>query len=447
MSRYPACRILAAAMLVASTPAALAAGKTQRVSVGSAGQQADSISEGPEISGTGRYVAFESQATNLAAGTSEGFDQIYLRDRRAGTTTLVSVSSAGAVGNGSSIGPVLARGGKRVAFLSFATNLVPNATTGRGVYLRDVAAGTTSLVSVGQHGEPARCEPSVCGPDAQDYGAAEAISAFGRFVVFTSNATNIVPGAGHDRIDLFVRDLQAGVTTLESKGQGGAPANGDSRGAAITPDGRFLAFTSAASNLVPGDTNGRTDVFLRDRQAGKTVLVTVAKDGGPSRSFGELHGAAISDDGNLVAFSSDASDLVTGDRNGTWDAFVRDVRSGTTERVSLAADGSEASSDVGLLGMSADGRYVLMTSAAANLAGDDSSRPGVFVRDRSTGVTTRVNVRSSGAPAKGGRQLYGADISADGRAVAFATDATNLVAGDTNGYPDVFVHVMPAAAR
>ena len=165
----------------------------------------------------------------------------------------------------------------------------------------------------------------VCGPDARN-GAAEAISAFGRFVVFTSNATNIVPGAGHDRIDLFVRDLQAGVTTLESKGQGGAPANGDSRGAAITPDGRFLAFTSAASNLVPGDTNGRTDVFLRDRQSGQTVLVTVAKDGGPSRSFGELHGAAISDDGNLVAFSSDASDLVTGDRNGTWDAFVRDVK-------------------------------------------------------------------------------------------------------------------------
>ena len=205
------------------------------------------------------------------------------------------------MGNGSGIGPVLARGGKRVAFLSFATNLVPNATTGRGVYLRDVAAGTTSLVSVGQRGEPARCEPSVCGPDAPDYGAAEAISAFGQFVVFTSNATNIVPGAGHDRIDLFVLDLQAGVTTLESKGQGGAPANGDSGGAAITPDGRFLAFTSAASNLVPGDTNGRTDVFLRDRQSGETVLVTVAKDGGPSRSFGELHGAAISDDGNLVA--------------------------------------------------------------------------------------------------------------------------------------------------
>ena len=102
MSRHPACHILAAAMLVASTPAALAAGKTQRVSVGSAGQQANSISEGPEISGTGRYVAFESQATNLAEGTGEGLGQIYRRDRRAGTTTLVSVSSAGAVGNGSS---------------------------------------------------------------------------------------------------------------------------------------------------------------------------------------------------------------------------------------------------------------------------------------------------------------------------------------------------------
>jgi Tol biopolymer transport system component len=257
MSRQRICLLGAAGILLAtSAPAALAAGKTQLVSVNTAGQQGDSVSQAPVISGTGRYIAFESQATNFAPAASDGTGQIYLRDRRAGTTTLASVSSAGAVGDNFSVGPVMARGGKRVAFLSFAANLVPNATTGRGVYLRDVAAGTTSLVSVGQHGEPARCEPSICGPDAPDYGAAEAISAHGRFVVFTSNATNIVPGAGHDRIDLFVRDLQAGVTTLESKGQGGAPANGDSGGAAITPDGRFLAFTSAASNLVPGDVRG-----------------------------------------------------------------------------------------------------------------------------------------------------------------------------------------------
>src|SRR4051794_13606053 len=227
---------LAILVLAASATAAHAADRTERVSISPSGQQADAFSAFPVISGQGRYVAFEYDATNLVANDSNGTTDIFRRDRKGGTTVRISVNSAGAQANESSRAAVMSRGGRYVAFASLATNLVPNATSGdEQVYLRDVTAGTTVLVSVGPHGEPA--DGFFCIPVA--------MSANGQVIAFSSDAANIVAGAPRGNVhQIYVRDMATGVTTLESQAPDGKPGDATSDGAAMSADGRWLAFDS-----------------------------------------------------------------------------------------------------------------------------------------------------------------------------------------------------------
>ena len=430
---------LAALLLAATAPPALAGG-TERVSVGSAEQQGNGDSRNAAVSARGRYVAFTSLASNFAAGDKRGSSDVFVRDRKAGTTSLVSVSSAGAKGNGLSFHPAMSRGGRYVAFASGATNLVANVTAPNQAYLRDRTGGTTVLVSAGAHGEPA---------DGPSY--PEALSADGRYVAFFSFATNLAPGTSGEHSQMYVRDTRTGATTLESVGVGGEPGNGSSVEASLSGDGRWLAFTSDATDLVEGDTNGKLDIFLRDRQSGRTVLVTVGRDGGPSDDHSDV--AAVSDDGLHVAFFSGATNLVAGDTNGAYDVFVRDLKAGTTERVSVARDGGQANGRSLYPTISADGRYVEFTSGATNLvAGDTNGVDDVFVRDRVAGATIRASVRTDGRQAQGGGSGdyfngKAAAISADGSVVAFASRATDLVPGDTNASSDVFVRGLAAGPR
>ncbi len=228
-----------------------------------------------------------------------------------------------------------------------------------------------------------------------------------------------------------------GDTTRVSIASDGTQANGSSSEVnglpiAISADGRHAAFGSYASNLVAGDTNGFRDVFVHDRQTGETTRVSVASDGTQANS--DASDPVISADGQIVAFWSQATNLVAGDTNGYADVFVHDRSTGETTRVSVASGGGEANSSSGSMSLSGSGRYIAFSTSASNLvSGDSNNTTDVFVHDRATGQTTRVSVASSGAQASGGVSDLAA-ITSDGRFVAFRSGASNLVSEWTRGH-------------
>jgi Tol biopolymer transport system component len=416
-------------LLLATTgagPAAAAERSPSRISVSSTGAQANASSSNPALSADGRYVAFYSDATNLVPGDTNGVVDIFVRDRRTGTTRRASVSRGGGQANGESWNPTISADGRYVAFHSAATNLVPGDTNdAMDIFVRDLRSGITRRVSV-----------SGSGAQANQASETAAISGNGRYVTFVSSATNLVSPDTNTFPDVFVRDLRSGTTSRISVSGAGIQANLPSLAPAISADGRYVAFFSASPNLVPGDTNGTLDVFVRDRLAGSTSRVSVS--GAHVEASGASSHPAISADGRYVGFISDAPDLVPGDTNGVSDTFVRDLRAGTTIRVNVSAGGEQANSGGGFVtALSADGRYVAFASIASNLVpGDTSGWSDVFVRDQRTGRVTRVGGSGTDQP---DQDVYGAAVSADGRVVAFMSAATNLTPGDTNDVRDVFV--------
>jgi hypothetical protein len=231
-----------------------------------------------------------------------------------------------------------------------------------------------------------------------------------------------------------------GLTERVSVSSAGDQGNGDSYCPSIDADGRFVAFYSEASNLVPGDTNGKPDFFVHDRETGLTERVSVSSTGEQANGWPGSTTASISADGRYVAFSSWATNLVPGDTNGQMDVFLRDRLAGTTERVSVSSSGAQGNNESGGAAVSADGRFVEFGSYASNLApGDANGKRDIFVRDRLTGLTERVSVSSFGDEGDDDSQ-YPTGISADGRFAVFDSLASNLVPGDTNGHVDVFVH-------
>jgi Tol biopolymer transport system component len=417
--------VVSAVLLLCLTPRSLAlAGTTERLSVSSAGEQGDGPSAAPAISAEGRFVVFSSSASNLVPGDTNGHIDVFVRDRDSGTTERVSVSSAGEQGNSISGMPAISADGRYVAFWSQAYNLVPGDTNGYpDVFVRDRVSGTTQRVSMSSAGEQGNYDslwPS--------------ISADGRFVAFMSQASNLVPGdTGY--YDVFVRDRVSGTTERVSVSSAGEQGNGPSSDPAISADGRFVVFSSSASNLVPGDTNGHIDVFVRDQVSGTTERASVSSAGEQASYYSR--DPAISADGRYVAFWSQAYNLVPGDTDGYNDVFVRDRVSGTTERVSVSTAGEQASYDSWYPAISADGRFVIFSSLASNLVPADTGYDDVFVRDRVSGTTERVSVTSAGEQGDG--PSSDPAISADGRFVVFSSWASNLVPGDTNANCDVFL--------
>jgi Tol biopolymer transport system component len=287
-------------------------------------------------------------------------------------------------------------------------------------------------------GDMTRVSVSSSGVQGNGYSRSADISADGRFVAFRSEASNLVSGDTNGDEDIFLRDTQSGQTTLISVDSGGTQGDGGSFYPAISADGRFIAFTSDATNLVSGDTNDLTDIFLYDRQTGTTTRVSVSSNGQQADNISDSY-VSISGDGRLITFNSEATNLVEGDTNGVSDVFVHDRQSGLTERVSLDSNDAQANAGSFNPAISADGRFVTFSSSATNLvSADTNSHSDIFVRDRQTGVTMRVSVNSSGVEAdRGGRD---ASISGDGRYVTFSSDATNLLNEEPYGYPHVYVH-------
>jgi hypothetical protein len=412
---------------IVRVPLALAdSGTIERVSVSSAGAPGNDHSNISSVSSDGRYVAFTSYATNLVDSDTNGYQDIFVRDRTTGATTLVSVSSTGVQGNEYSEHPSISGDGLYVAFHSPATTLVASDTNNQAdIFVRDRTTGATTLVSVssaGVQGNMSSLYPSISGD--------------GRYVAFQSSATTLVTGDTNNHADIFVRDRTLNTTTLVSVSSAGIQGDGDSNNPSISADGRYVAFESVAPNLVDSDANANRDIFVRDLIAGATTRVSVSSASveGDSVSYGP----SISGDGRYVAFFSIADNLVANDTNTNKDIFVRDRTAGATTRVSVSSAGVQGAGDSFLPSISGDGRYVAFESDATNLvAGGTSGFRDIFVRDRTTGATTLVSVSSAGVQGAGDSFLPA--ISGDGHYVAFYSLAANLVVNDTNNMQDVFV--------
>jgi len=398
----------------------------QRVSVTSSGIQAAGNSVAPAMSADGRFVAFQSSASNLVPGDT-GMEDIFVYDRQSGAVERVSVSSLGQQADKSSSSPAISADGRFVAFVSNATNLVPGDTNNRAdIFVYDRQTATIQRVSVSSAGDQANAD-CVMTP---------AISADGRFVAFMSSATNLVAGDTNNKKDIFVYDRQTDTLELVSRSSGGDLGNNDSENPSLSADGRYVAFDSTASNLVAGDSNFQSDVFVRDRQSGTTQRVSVSASGVQGIS-GSLY-PSLSSDGRYVAFFSLAWNLVAGDSNRQDDIFVYDRDASQIERISVGGDATEANASSWFPAISGDGRFVAYRSIASNLVpGDVNAQEDAFLFDRQTRQVRLLSAAADGGPGNGWSSRPA--ISGDGRWVAFGSSSSNLVAGDTNGLMDVFV--------
>ena len=407
---------------------------TERASLTNGGGQASGASGqyGLAASDDGRYVTFSSFATDLVAGDLNGMQDVFLRDRLLGTTVLVSLAIGGAQGNGMSDQPSISADGQVVAFASSSSNFASDTNGLPDVFVRYLSTGIT-----------VRYSTSSFGGEGNAGGGAPRISADGVWVVFHSTSTNLVAGDVNGKQDVFIHRNQ--LTELVSVSTAGVQANDHCWSPVVSADGRFVLFYSAATNLVAGDLNGVNDVFLRDRQLGTTELVSKSTSG----TLGNDHsmaGFAVSNDGRFVVFGSQATFLVPGDANGSaQDVFLRDRLLGTTEFASVSSAGTQGNTHSLYPWISGDGRFITFHSTAANLVPNKTNfgANDVYVRDRVSGITERVSTSTSGAEGNG--DSIAPWISNDGRFVSFASNASTLVAGDTNAAFDAFLHDRGAA--
>ncbi|MFA5840766.1 MAG: peptidoglycan-binding protein [Candidatus Paceibacterota bacterium] len=376
----------------------------------------NSYAYGPKnnISLDNRYVVFSSSAENLVLDDTNLVTDIFLRDTQTNTTTRVSVATDGAEGNASSYNTAISSDGRYVVFQSDATNLVLDDINGMtDIFLRDTQTNTTTRVSVATDGAEG---------NASSYNTA--ISSDGRYVVFQSDATNFVLDDTNLVTDIFLRDTQTNTTTRVSVATDGTEGNDYSTASFISSDGRYVVFESVATNLVLDDTNLTTDIFLRDTQTNTTTRVSVATDGTEGNNTSAY--SAISGDGKYIAFRSYATNLVTGDTNNQRDIFLRNLQNNTTTRVSVSSSGVEGDGASYAPSISSDGRYVAFRSLATNLVtGDINSLSDIFVRDILNNITTRISLSVDGLESNSSSDYP--TISADGKYVAFQSNATNLI--------------------
>lgn len=354
-------------------------GTTTLVSGYDALSQANGDCSNPRISANGRYVIFSSHATNLVGIDGNGVRDVFVRDTwPGGGITRISIGDDGSEGNAASDSGWLSENG-RACFRSDATNLVAGGTTGSQIFVRDLAAGTTVLVSR---------EDTEYGAQGDGYsGLQPCITPDGRYVGFSSSSTNLVAGDTNGSFDVFVRDMQTHTNRRISLAINGLQGWQDSYGCSMSDDGRYVAFVSN-QGFVNGDTNGLHDVFVRDVVANTMIRVSVDSagkqaTGGASGGTGVAAGwgVRISGDGRRIAFQSLATNLIKGDTNGVEDVFVRDRIANTTQMVSLNTSGKPGNGASSIPTISGDGAYVSFLSTATNLVtGDTNGFMDVFRR-------------------------------------------------------------------
>jgi len=369
---------------------------TRRVSVASDGTQANGWSEAPAISADGSTIAYFSWADDLVPNDTNGLVDVFVYDVATKETTRVSVASDGTQSggpDGSSV-PAISGDGGTIVYHSNATNLVPNDTNNVwDVFAYDVATATTIRVSVASDGTQADSDPwtNPGGPSSSD----PAISDDGGTIVYCSEATNLVPNDTNGTADVFAYDVATATTTRVSVASDSTQADGLSFFPAISGDGGTIVYYSDAADLVPNDTNGTADVFAYDVATATTTRVSVASDGTQATGGGSYQ-PAISGDGGTIVYYSGATNLVADDTNGEVDAFVYNVATAETTRVSVPSDGTQANGPSGAVAMQFDQLVIVHKPA----------------------------------------------VSSDGGIIAYDSYATNLVADDTNDTWDVFVTVV-----
>jgi Tol biopolymer transport system component len=474
-------------------------GTTLLVTTGTNGGAANGISRGSVMTPDGRYVAFTSAASNLVPGDTNSIPDVFVRDLQAGITTLASPgarsTNLSSVLSGSE-SPDLTPDGRYVAFLSTATNLVPGVQSSGEVYVRDLVAGTTRLVSVNAH---TAVQSAMGTTNAISYN--QVISADGRFVTYEASPgsptatagvilrhsletgltdivyTNadvplmpletirsldmtpdgrfiafvarvkIVPGLTN--LCVYLWDAQSGTATLASGDLTNGVSANLSDSPAIDPSGRFVAFLSDGPSLTTNSVVGDSHLYVRDTQAGTTLLVDAGTNGAGS-GVSMVTSPRWSADARFLVFESPDGNLVTNDSNHDYDVFVRDVTTNTLELISAHAPALPSLTPNGLSGISSlsislNGRYVAFYSDANNLVANDTNGcRDVFLCDLLLGTNILVSVDPDGFGANG--VSVNPAISADGRYVAFASSATNLVAGDNNRAQDVYVRDLLVGA-
>jgi hypothetical protein len=408
--------VLAGATLTVVAPAIAG---VQLVSVNPSGVAGNGSAGGPpSISADGGLVLFDSLATDLVAGDTNGYRDVFLRDVAASRTQIVSMAVDGSGANDRSTVPgvnayALSADGRYALFNSQASNLTPYGTAGpfnaSYAFVRDRTSGTTACVLADSS---RKCQPAT----------ALAISGSGRYVVIGSDQSLSAVDL-NSQSDIYVVDMQLGQVELISKAASGTAAGGCGLEASISSDGRFVAFSSAAAGIVPGDNNNRDDVFVRDRVAGTTERVSVASSGAEGNA--STVAFAMSDDGRFTAFSSLASNLTSNDTNGTSDVFLRDRVAGTTTLLSQSLTGGVGDGQSSQVAISGDGRYVAFDSGANNLtAGDTNASGDVFLYTRSSGTLRQMSISDSGQ--QGNNTSINPQLSEDGSTLVFESWASNL---------------------
>lgn len=397
-------------------------GTTEIVSVSSTGRQAEDLSSFPDISADGRFVAFDSDASNLVRGDRNATTDVFRHDRATGETILVSVSSDGQQGAISSHAPAISADGRYIVFHANSALVPADTNNNTDVYVRDVQAGTTTLVSVALDGSAGNNTSFI-----QD------ISGDGRFVAFVSDATNLIPNDVNDtEPNVYVRDLVAGTTELASVGSDGTRANvGFFDIPSISANGRFIAFSTFTS-LVPEDTQPSSlDIYLRDRLNGTTELISISSDETPGD--GRSEAPSVSADGRFVAFQSDSGNFVP-EQDSIFpdeDIFVRDRQAGTTVRVSESSAGEEGNDRSLGPAISADGQVTSFTSDASNLVPDDTNFvTDIFVHDDRPQADLSIDKTDSADPvSKGSGFTYTLAVMNSGPVSAGSVQLTDTLPG------------------
>jgi Tol biopolymer transport system component len=323
------------------------------------------------ISGNGRYVVYSSAANNLVQDDTNARNDIFLFDSKKSTHALVSVNRFGQPGNGGSFLPSISANGRFIIYESLANNLFPkDRNQSRDIFLYDTSTGLTRLVSVTQsniQGNGSSYKPSV--------------SNNGRYAAFSSDASNFAANDTNNASDVFLYDVKTRIITLVSVNAEGMPGNGRSFDAQISGNGRFVVYLSNAGNLVEGDTNDQYDIFLYDRKKNTTRRISINSLG--EQANGSSLSPRISTKGRFIAYVSDADNLVDNDNNQLPDIFRFDNKTGITSRISLNAKGGEATGAGSFSpDINANGRYVVFESYADDLVeGDTNGNSDIFLSD------------------------------------------------------------------
>jgi Tol biopolymer transport system component len=406
-------------------------GMIERVSVSTGGVEGNSNSFDPAISASGRFVGFNSYATNLVADDTNGQGDVFLYDRDLNVIERVSVSTAGAEADADCHISSVSEDGRYVCYWSDATNLVIGDTNGaRDVFVRDRQAGHTIRVSTNAAGGQATGPSSGRGR----------IAGAGPWVLFSSTASNLVAGDTNGAEDVFAKHLETGAIERISTAAGGAQANGDSIYPSASSDGRYVAFVSFASNLVTGDTNDVVDIFIKDRETGEIRRVSLAWNGAQAASG--CSSPILSADGSTIAFVSSASNLVPGDFNGKTDTFVVYLPNGEIRRASVRGDGTEGNGETYSPGLSADGALLVFMSYVPDLLPEDQNgSEDVFAASTLFEQPDDLVGRSSSLASASGNGLY--NLTGNGQEMSLISRKAKRLSGhfhlqnDGNGLTDL----------